>query len=89
MPTRAITFRRSTLAYATAASPTALPEVGWSLMSGWAAPVAWWSGVAPNQSPSAPRIRYERRTDIYQTLLSFGCALICWRYQELFRQSPI
>lgn len=25
------------------------------------------------------RLRFERRADIHEALLSFGCALICWR----------
>jgi hypothetical protein len=24
-------------------------------------------------------VRYERRADIHEALLSLGCALICWR----------
>lgn len=29
-------------------------------------------------------VRYERRTDIHQAFLDFGCALICWRYVQRF-----
>jgi transposase len=28
------------------------------------------------------RIRYERRDDIHEALLQFGCALICWNFLE-------
>jgi transposase len=26
------------------------------------------------------RVRYEKRADIHEALLSLGCALICWRF---------
>jgi transposase len=26
------------------------------------------------------RVRYEKRADIHEAFLSFGCALICWHY---------
>jgi hypothetical protein len=26
------------------------------------------------------RVRYEKRPDIHEALLSLGCALICWRF---------
>lgn len=29
------------------------------------------------------RVRYERRADIHEGLLSLGCALICWKHTQL------
>ncbi len=30
------------------------------------------------------KVRYERRDDIHQAFLIFGCALICWSYVQRF-----
>ncbi len=30
------------------------------------------------------KVGYERRDDIHQAFLDFGCALICWRYVQRF-----
>jgi len=32
------------------------------------------------ESIPALRVRYEKRADIHEAFLSFGCALICWRF---------
>jgi transposase len=29
------------------------------------------------------RVRYEKRADIHEALLSLGCALICWRFLQV------
>jgi len=34
--------------------------------------------VVARPLPAAKKVRYERRADVHQAFLEFGCALICW-----------